>query len=160
MSHNGQVGEGFGRPRLRISLATQLVVVQLILIAAVLVAVSAVSVEQTRISFQRDQGQRVLALAEVLAASATVRAGLTEGTDSLLPAATTQLQATTGIGLVMVAGVDGVVLASSDPLLVDEQLAWPELVAAPIAPRRAPSSSAGRATWWPPPRCCPIRNHR
>ena len=67
------------RPRLRISLATQLVVVQLILIAAVLVAVSAVSVEQTRISFQRDQGQRVLALAEVLAASATVRAGLHPG---------------------------------------------------------------------------------
>ena len=116
----------------RLPLATQLVVVQLILIAAVLVAVSAVSVEQTRISFQRDQGQRVLALAEVLAASATVRAGLTPGNESLLPAATTQLQATTGIGLVMVAGVDGVVRASSNPLLVDEPLAWPELVAAPM----------------------------
>ncbi len=127
MGQNGLVP-----PRLRLPLASQLVVVQLILIASVLVAVSAVSVEQTRISFQRDQGRRVLALAEVLAASATVRAGFTPSTDSLLPAATTQLQATTGIGLVMVVGVDGVVLASSDPLLMAEQIGWPELIAAPM----------------------------
>ena len=45
------------------TLASQLVIVQLILIAAVLVAVSAVSVEQTRASFQRDEGRRILALA-------------------------------------------------------------------------------------------------
>ena len=56
-----------------LSLASQLVVVQLILIAAVLVAVSAVSVEQTRASFQRDEGRRVLALAEYLAANPVVR---------------------------------------------------------------------------------------
>lgn len=116
--------------RLRVPLATQLVVVQLVLIAAVLVAVSAVSVEQTRISFQRDQGARVVALAEVFAANPTVR-GAFGGSDSLLPAATTQLQTTTGIGLVLITGIDGVVLAGSDPLLVREQVAWPELAAAP-----------------------------
>ena len=140
MSQNGLVPQ-----RLRIPLATQLVVVQLILIAAVLVAVSAVSVEQTRISFQRDQGQRVLALAEVLAASGTVRDTVGTDNDTLLPAATTQLQATTGIGLVMVVGVDGVVLASSDPLLVDEQIAWPELAAAPERSSTATTTLGGQS---------------
>ena len=57
------------------TLASQLVIVQLILIAAVLVAVSAVSVEQTRASFQRDEGRRILALAEYLAANPVVRRG-------------------------------------------------------------------------------------
>jgi two-component system, CitB family, sensor kinase len=140
VSHNGHVPS-----RLRVPLATQLVVVQLVLIAAVLVAVSAVSVEQTRISFQRDQGQRVLALAEVLAASATVRDTVGTDNDTLLPAATTQLQATTGIGLVMVVGVDGVVLASSNPLLVDEQIAWPELAAAPERSSTATTQLGGQS---------------
>ncbi|MBA3530153.1 MAG: hypothetical protein H0T91_12755, partial [Propionibacteriaceae bacterium] len=59
----------------KVSLASQLVLVQLVLIAAVLLAVSAVSVEQTRATFQRVEGRRVLALAETLAASPTVRLG-------------------------------------------------------------------------------------
>ena len=63
------------RTRLWRSLATQLVVVQLILIAAVLLAVSAVSVEQTRASSSVDQGRRVLALAEYLAATSLIRRG-------------------------------------------------------------------------------------
>ena len=67
------------RQRLRTSLASQLVLVQLMM-AAVLLAVSAVSVEQSRISFQRDQGQPVLVLAEVLAASPIVRGGLLQPT--------------------------------------------------------------------------------
>ena len=57
----------------RLSLATQFVAVQLILIAAVLLAVSAVSVEQTRATFERVEGRRVLASAEYLAANPTVR---------------------------------------------------------------------------------------
>ena len=85
------------RTRLWRSLASQLVLVQLILIAAVLVAVSAVSVEQTRRQFQLDQGRRVLALAENLAATSLIRRGDTEiVNDATLPAATTQLQQTTG----------------------------------------------------------------
>ena len=120
------------RKRLHTSLASQLVIVQLIMIIAVLVAVSAVSVEQTRASFQRDQGRRVLVLAEVLAASPIVRAGLVDPDSSSLPAATTQLQATTGVELVVIATTRGVVLASTDPLLVDEQVDWPDLVATPM----------------------------
>ena len=120
------------RHRLRTSLASQLVLVQLIMIAAVLLAVSAVSVEQSRLSFQRDQGRRVQVLAEVLAANPIVRGGLLQPDGSLLPAATTQLQATTGAELVIVADITGVALAGTDPLLVGERVAWPDLAAAPM----------------------------
>jgi two-component system, CitB family, sensor kinase len=114
-----------------LSLASQLVVVQLILIAAVLVAVSAVSVEQTRASFQRDEGRRVLALAEYLAANPVVRRAPVHTAGSALPAAVAQLQSTTGVELVMVADPSGRVVASTDALLTDEIVSWPELRAAP-----------------------------
>jgi two-component system, CitB family, sensor kinase len=114
-----------------LSLASQLVVVQLILIAAVLVAVSAVSVEQTRASFQRDEGRRVLALAEYLAANPVVRRAPVRTAGSALPAAVAQLQTTTGIELVMVADPNGRVVASTDALLTGEIVVWPELRAAP-----------------------------
>ena len=81
----------------------------------------------------------------MLAASATVRDTVGTDNDTLLPAATTQLQATTGIGLVMVVGVDGVVLASSNPLLVDEQIAWPELAAAPERSSTATTQLGGQS---------------
>ena len=61
------------RRRLRLPLAYQLVAVQLILIMAVLIAVSAVSVEITRLGFARDEGRRVLTLAENLASNPVVR---------------------------------------------------------------------------------------
>jgi two-component system CitB family sensor kinase len=119
------------RKFLHLSLASQLVVVQLILIAAVLVAVSAVSVEQTRASFQRDEGRRVLALAEYLAANPVVRQAPVRTAGSALPAAVAQLQTTTGVELVMVADASGYVVASTDTLLTGEVVAWPELRAAP-----------------------------
>jgi sensor histidine kinase regulating citrate/malate metabolism len=129
------------RKRLHTSLASQLVIVQLIMIIAVLVAVSAVSVEQARASFQRDQGRRVLVLAEVLAASPIVRAGLVEPDSSSLPAATTQLQTTTGVELVVIAN-PGWVLARPTRLVdeVDSRLG------APCAPTPQPSKSTGSAT--------------
>jgi two-component system CitB family sensor kinase len=120
------------RKRLHLSLASQLVAVQLVLIAAVLIAVSAVSVEQTRIGFQRDQGRRVLALAENLAANPVVRRGPVRTAGSALPAAVAQLQAVTGVDVAMVADVSGVVLASTDTVLIGETLPWPELLAAPM----------------------------
>jgi two-component system, CitB family, sensor kinase len=113
------------------TLASQLVVVQLILIVAVLVAVSAVSVEQTRASFQRDEGRRVLALAEHLAANPVVRRAPVRTAGSALAAAAAQLQSTTGVDVVMVADVGGDVVASTDTLLTGETISWPELRAAP-----------------------------
>ena len=68
-----ETGGGAGARRLRLPLASQLVVVQLIVIGAVLLAVSAVSVEITRLGFARDEGRRVLTLAENLAANPVVR---------------------------------------------------------------------------------------
>jgi len=115
----------------KLTLASQLVVVQLIVIAAVLVAVSAVSVEQTRVSFQREQGRRVLALAENLAANPVVRRAPVHTTGSALPGAVAQMQATTGVEVVMVADVDGLVVASTDSLRLGETVTWPQLRAAP-----------------------------
>ena len=119
------------RTRLWRSLASQLVLVQLILIAAVLVAVSAVSVEQTRRQFQTDQTRRVLALAENLAATALIRRGPLIHDDATLPAAAAQLQQVTGADVVVIADPTGKVLAGTDPDLLTEQVAWPELAAAP-----------------------------
>jgi two-component system, CitB family, sensor kinase len=115
----------------KLTLASQLVVVQLIVIVAVLVAVSAVSVEQTRVSFQREQGRRVLALAENLAASPIVRRAPVHAAGSALPGAVAQLQATTGVEVVMVADVDGYVVASTDARLTGDTVTWPQLRAAP-----------------------------
>ena len=116
---------------LRLPLASQLVVVQLVVIAAVLVAVAAVSVEQTRSSFQREQGRRVLALAENLAANPVLRHDPVRRAGSALPGAAAQLQSTTGVELVLVADTDGSVVAGTDSLLVGEKVTWPQLAAAP-----------------------------
>ena len=115
----------------RLTLATQLVLVQLILIAAVLLAVSAVSVEQTRATFERVEGRRVLALAESLAANPTVRLRPVEQAGSPLPATVTRLQATTGVDLAAVADVGGVIVVSTDPRLEQTTVPWPELLAEP-----------------------------
>ena len=120
------------RKRLHLSLASQLVAVQLVLIAVVLLAVAAVSVEQTRTSFQRDQGRRVLALAENLAANSVVRRVPLKDAGSALPAALAQLKSVTGVDVAMVTDASGVVLASTDSLLVGETIPWPELLAAPM----------------------------
>ncbi|CAA9294748.1 MAG: Tricarboxylate transport sensor protein TctE [uncultured Friedmanniella sp.] len=121
----------------RLSLATQLVLVQLILIAAVLVAVSAVSVEQTRATFERVEGRRVLALAESLAANPTVRLQPVEKAGAPLPATVTTLQSTTGVDLAAVADLAGVVVVSTDPRLNGTTIPWPEVIADPQRSRSA-----------------------
>jgi two-component system CitB family sensor kinase len=117
--------------RLRLSLASQLVVVQLILIGAVLLAVSAVSVEITRLGFISDEGRRVLTLAENLAANPVVRSEDVDRAGAVLPAAVTTHQALTGVDVAMIADRSGKVAASTDTLLVGEVVPWPELVAQP-----------------------------
>ena len=129
------------RRRLRLPLAQQLVAVQLVLILAVLIAVSAVSVEITRLGFARDEGRRVLTLAEYLASIPAVRGGPAEREGAVLPAAVTTLATTTGVDVAMIADRSGRVVASTDPLLVGDTAPWPDLIA---APRRAHS---GSVTW-------------
>ena len=115
----------------KLSLATQLVLVQLILIAAVLLAVSAVSVEQTRAAFERVEGRRVLALAENLAASPTVRLRPVDRAGSALPAVVTTLQSTTGVDLAGVAGLGGTMVVSTDPRLDGTTIPWPDALTNP-----------------------------
>jgi sensor histidine kinase regulating citrate/malate metabolism len=119
------------RRRLHLPLAQQLVVVQLVVIVAVLLAVSAVSVEITRLGFARDEGRRVLTLAENLAASPVVRVREPESEGSVLPAVVTQLQTVTGVGVAMIADRSGRVVASTDTTLVGDVVPWPELIASP-----------------------------
>jgi len=118
------------RRRWRLPLASQLVVVQLIVIGAVLLAVSAVSVEITRLGFARDEGRRVLTLAENLAANPVLRSEDVDRAGAVLPAAVTTQQALTGVDLSMIADRSGRVVASTDTLLVDEVVPWPQLLAA------------------------------
>ena len=115
----------------RLSLATQLVAVQLVLIAAVLLAVSAVSVEQTRATFERVEGRRVLASAEYLAANPTVRLKPVGQAGAPLPPSVASLQSTTGVDLAAVADRAGVIVASTDPRLERMTLPWPEVLAEP-----------------------------
>ena len=115
----------------RLSLASQLVLVQLVLIAAVLLAVSAVSVEQTRATFERVEGRRVLALAESLAANPIVRLKPVEQAGAPLSATVASLQSTTGVDLAAVADVAGVIVESTDPRLDGTTLPWPEVLADP-----------------------------
>jgi two-component system, CitB family, sensor kinase len=119
------------RRRLRLSLASQLVLVQLVLIGAVLVAVSAVSVENTRLGFVRDEGRRVLTLAENLAANPVLRDEAVDRAGAVLPAAVTTQQALTGVDLALVTDPAGRVVASTDPLLMGEVVPWPALLADP-----------------------------
>ena len=98
---------------------------------AVLLAVSAVSVEITRLGFARDEGRRVVTLAENLASNPVVRFRDVSVAGAVLPAAVTTQQALTGIDLVMITDLSGKVIASTDSLLVDEALPWAELVAEP-----------------------------
>ena len=123
----------------RLSLATQLVSVQLVLIAAVLLAVSAVSVEQTRATFERVEGRRVLAFAESLAANPTVRLKPVDQAGSPLPATVASLQSTTGVDLAAVTDVDGVIVVSTDPRLDRTTLPWPQVL---TDPHRAWSGTA------------------
>ena len=115
----------------RLSLATQLVAVQLVLIVAVLLAVSAVSVEQTRATFERVEGRRVLAFAESLAANPTVRLKPVDQAGSPLPATVAGLQSVTGVDLAAVADLKGVIVVSTDPRLDRTTLPWPQVLAEP-----------------------------
>lgn len=115
----------------RVSLASQLVIVQLALIALVLVAVSAVTVEQTRSGFQREVSRRLLAQAENVAATPVARIGPVRDAGSALPAALARLQDTTGVELAVVTDPAGEIVAGTDSLLVGERLPWPDLRGAP-----------------------------
>ena len=92
--------------------------VQLLLIAAVLVAVSAVSVEQTRATFERVEGRRVLALAEI--AGGQLRRPRQARSRTPAPRSRRRWLACSrppGVELAAVADLSGQVVVSTDPRL-------------------------------------------
>jgi two-component system, CitB family, sensor kinase len=103
----------------RLPLARQLLVLQFVLILAVLGVVVAITYVQSTNDFQRSTGNRLLGLAETLAADQLVRSALRGDLPlSSLPPAAARVQSVSGADFVMVMDRDGVVLAGQDPSYV------------------------------------------
>ncbi|GAA1657057.1 sensor histidine kinase [Actinoplanes couchii] len=107
----------------RPTLAGQLLVLQLAIIVIVLVAVAALSLAQSAATFNRVEGRRVAALAEQLADNPLIRAQLEQpAPGAALPAIVQATQTQSGVTSVTVTDPRGVVLDSTNPTLVREQL--------------------------------------
>jgi sensor histidine kinase regulating citrate/malate metabolism len=107
----------------RLSLAGQLLILQLVVLSVVVVCVGAVSWVQSDAAFRRDQARRTLAVAEVVAGNATVRAGLEPGHDrgSVAPAAQ-GVRTLSDVDRVEVADSGFTIVTSSDPLRVGRHM--------------------------------------
>lgn len=109
--------------RRRVSLAGQFLALQLAIVLAVLVAVAAVSLAQTEADFRRDEGRRVLSIAETVAAVRSVRLGLADrAMEYVVPPVAESARSVSGASYVIVARADGTVLTSPDPRQVGEAL--------------------------------------
>jgi sensor histidine kinase regulating citrate/malate metabolism len=103
-------------PARRLSLATQLLLLQLTVLASVLVVVGVITVQQSTRAFEDERGSQLRSVAEYLANLSVVRTqiGSADPARSLAPAVsrTLALSAADEVG---VASPSGEVLASSDP---------------------------------------------
>ncbi|MGN9906033.1 ATP-binding protein [Phytohabitans sp. LJ34] len=107
----------------RPTLAGQLFALQLAIIVIVLVAVAALSLAQSTATFDRVEGRRVAALAEQLADNPLVRAQLDEPAprEALAPLVQTS-QTQSGVTSVTIANARGIVVSSTNPILIRGQL--------------------------------------
>jgi two-component system, CitB family, sensor kinase len=111
------------RPRKRPTLAGQLLVFQLTVILLVLAAVAGLSLAQSAAVFNVEQGRRVTQLAESLAASDLVRERLPEPVPAQTLAPEIQSsQERWQVSSVTIVDADGVVVASTNPLLIGTAL--------------------------------------
>src|SRR5262245_22383626 len=109
------------RPRL--TLAGQFLAFQLIIGSVVLVAVAAVSLAQSDESFRRDQGHRMLAIAENVATTRVARLGLTDAAQqTALPPLAEGTRTVSGASFVIIARPDRTILTSPDPRQVGRPL--------------------------------------
>jgi sensor histidine kinase regulating citrate/malate metabolism len=100
----------------RLSLATQLLVLQLVVVLLVLVAVAFVSYAQSQSSFRREQERRVLSVGETVASTALLRGDLAGAAPhTQVPVIAESSRAVSGVDEVAVLLPDGTVLASADP---------------------------------------------
>ncbi|WP_328993195.1 ATP-binding protein [Kribbella sp. NBC_01245] len=109
----------------RLTLAGQLLVLQLAVIVLVLLAVAAVSLAQSAATFNRVEGRRVTALAEQLAGTPLVQQQILapaayETLGPLIQSTLTQ----SGVTEVVIADLQGKVLATSDPRHRDSTLTY------------------------------------
>ncbi|WP_179519435.1 sensor histidine kinase [Nocardioides perillae] len=107
------------------TLARQFLLLQLLIVLVVLVFVAAISIAQSAADFRRVAGRAALSAAENLAATALVRERLPDAEPRLgaaLPAAAESLRAQSGATGVTLVRADGVVVVSSDPTLLGEEL--------------------------------------
>jgi two-component system CitB family sensor kinase len=100
----------------RLSLASQLLLLQLVVLACVLAVVAAMSVRQSTQVFEQQRGTQLRSVAEYLANIPVVRSGVAgEDPARTLAPAVTRALALSGAERVSVVAPDGTVLASSDP---------------------------------------------
>jgi sensor histidine kinase regulating citrate/malate metabolism len=105
------------------SLAGQFLVFQVVVVAVVLVAVAAVSVTQSTHEFREVRGQRLIAVAENLAATPIVRDRFGDPfAGQLLAPDVDRAVALSGAALVEILRPDGMVIASSEPSRIGHRL--------------------------------------
>ncbi|MGV9455857.1 ATP-binding protein [Streptomyces sp. NPDC003635] len=110
-------------PFRRQTLAGEMLLLQLAVVVMVLLAVAAVSLAQSEATFNRVEGRRVTALAELLAATPLVRSELTEPVpqEALAPLVnSTRTQS--GVTSVTIADADGRIVSSTDPTVIGDRL--------------------------------------
>lgn len=105
-----------GSPSRSLSLSRRVFILQLVVIAAMLIAVAYASILQSRSTFHRVDGQRMLANAESLASTPLVTAqiGTPRAALTLAPAVD-KAQSLSNATLVAITDAHGITIASSDP---------------------------------------------
>lgn len=107
----------------RLSLSSQLLVLQLVIVLLVVVVVAGVSLAQTEASFRTSESDRVLSVAETVASRTAVRSGLADGRLSgALPPIAESARSFSGIDYVIVANRNRQVLTSAYPDLLGRTL--------------------------------------
>ncbi len=108
------------------TLARQFLTWQLAVVALLLLAVAGVAAVQQSAAFTETQGRRMLSLAENVAATAGVRAGLQARLHDPLPAFAAGAMSVSGADGVTIVDADGVVRAAADPSDVGTRYPVPE----------------------------------
>lgn len=99
--------------RRRPSLAGQLLVLQVFIVLVVVLGVVVVTWVQNDVTFRREEGRRVLAVADTVAATSVVQSGLTSGEMLGVPAEAEGAVSTYGASYVVITDADGLVLYTS-----------------------------------------------
>ena len=101
--------------RRRLSLAGQLRALQAVIVLLVVLGVTPVTLVQNDVAFRRTESRRVLAIAETVAGTGVVGAGLTSQSNSGVAGEAERMRTTSQASYILVTDASGKVLYSSDP---------------------------------------------